>query len=196
MSKAGNKRRKAGLYHRKLVATWEDLLLDGRVIVEGTVIVGSKSTLDGELVIPEGITEIGVKAFRGRTGLTKVEFPNSLVNIEDFAFYGCSEIIDLVFREGLCEIGYASFSRCTAIESVDFPQSLSILGKDAFYGCINLRKVNMPDTLSNVYDTSLYGCNIDSIIWRGVDYNFIDIFLTVFTNEDVTRPSKTSFFRS
>ena len=194
MARTENTRRKAGLYLYTLVTPWEDLLLDGRIIVEGTVIVGSRSNLVGELVIPEGITEIGVKAFRGRIGLTKVTFPSSLVNIEDFAFYGCSGIRDLVFREGLYEIGYASFSRCTKIESVDFPQSLSIIGKDAFYGCSNLRKVKIPDTLSNIYDTSLYGCNINSIIWRGVEYIYVDIFLTVFTNEDVTRPSKTSFF--
>lgn len=194
MAKMENVRRRAGLHLYTRFTSWEDLLLEGRITVNGTVITGSKSNLVGELVIPEGITKIDIAAFRGRTGLSKVVLPSSLIDIEDFAFYGCSGLREVVFGDKLVEISYAAFSRCTELESIELPKHLGTIGKDAFYGCSNLRKVKMPDTLSNIYKTSFYGCSIDSVIWRKVDYNYFDIFLTVFTNEDVTRPSKTTFF--
>ena len=39
--------------------------------------------------IPNSVTEIGVEAFRGCTGLTSIVIPDSVKEIGRFAFRGC-----------------------------------------------------------------------------------------------------------
>ena len=50
-----------------------------------TLIVGCSTT-----IIPDGVTNIGFDAFRGRSSLTSITIPNSVNSIESQAFYGCS----------------------------------------------------------------------------------------------------------
>lgn len=47
------------------------------------------------LVIPDGVTSIGKKAFYFCSGLTSVIIPNSVTSIGDEAFYGCSGLTTL-----------------------------------------------------------------------------------------------------
>lgn len=47
---------------------------------------------DGKLVIPEGVTTIGVEAFRGRLLLTEITLPKSLYSIKNYAFDYCQNL--------------------------------------------------------------------------------------------------------
>lgn len=49
-------------------------------------------SLSGELIIPEGVTEIGAQTFKGCTELTHVSFPSTLRSIGSEAFMGCSNL--------------------------------------------------------------------------------------------------------
>ncbi len=53
-----------------------------------------------KLVIPEGVTEIGRRAFRGCSRLTSVTIPSSVIRIEDDAFGGCSSLEEIIFKDG------------------------------------------------------------------------------------------------
>ena len=55
-----------------------------------TLIAGCKNT-----VIPEGVTAIGIYAFRKATGLTSVTIPQSVTSIGKYAFSGCSNLTDV-----------------------------------------------------------------------------------------------------
>jgi hypothetical protein len=60
-----------------------------------TVYIDGK-TLSGDLVIPEGTTEIGAYAFYKMTSLTSVTFPESLTKIGEGVFYGCTGLTEIV----------------------------------------------------------------------------------------------------
>ena len=45
-----------------------------------------------DLVIPNGVTSIGVGAFMGCSSLTSVTIPNSVTSIGHNAFYGCTSL--------------------------------------------------------------------------------------------------------
>lgn len=59
----------------------------------------------GDVVIPEGVTEIGERAFFGCRGLTRVTIPAGVIMIGDYAFYDCMGLTRVTISEGVTEIG-------------------------------------------------------------------------------------------
>lgn len=47
---------------------------------------------DGTLVIPSGVTSIGIEAFRGRLKLTEITIPKTVTTIKDYAFDYCQNL--------------------------------------------------------------------------------------------------------
>lgn len=94
----------------------------------------------GELVIPEGITEIPFGCFRD-TKLSHVIFPSSLKIIGEEAFYGNRLNGSLSFPEALVSIGRSAFDGCSQINSVNFPSKLQMIDQRAFSGCYNLSNI-------------------------------------------------------
>ncbi len=63
------------------------------------------------VIIPEGITEIGQYAFRECTTLQSVIIPDSVTHIANAAFYGCSYLSQVTIGSGVTEINYSAFER-------------------------------------------------------------------------------------
>ena len=63
----------------------------------------------GELIIPQGIEEIGLSCFTG-SNFNKIILPNSLKRIGDFAFAVCRELKELTLPHNLVYIGEKAFS--------------------------------------------------------------------------------------
>ena len=80
-----------------------------------------------EVIIPEGVTDIGRNAFTWCHHLEKVSFP-----------------------EGLETIGMGAFSRCEALEEIILPSSLRVIENGAFEYCGSLKKIHICDTVENV----------------------------------------------
>ena len=56
-----------------------------------TLLYGANG-VDGKIIIPEGVTNIGVEAFRGRVGLTEITLPKTLSSISNNAFDYCKNL--------------------------------------------------------------------------------------------------------
>ena len=66
------------------------------------------AALQGDIVINEGVTKIGDRAFNGCSSITSVIIPNTVTNIGDRAFYNCSSIKTAKIPEGIQTIGVRS----------------------------------------------------------------------------------------
>lgn len=73
--------------------------------------------------------------------IEKVVPPDSLVNIEEYAFYGCRNLKRITFNDGLKNIGRHSFSRCRNLQKIVCPSSLNSIDSYAFADCYFLKKV-------------------------------------------------------
>ena len=77
--------------------------------------------------------------------------PQSVTQIGDSAFDGCSKILNLKIPDNVTNIGSRAFYNCELLLSVTIPQGVTSIGNYAFYNCINLTEIN--------YNT----CNIDKL---------------------------------
>ena len=71
-----------------------------------------------QVIIHEGITELGDYAFRSCTKITAVILPNSLVRVGVSAFEGCSKLKTVTFGTGLRTVEQYAFLDCSALEGV------------------------------------------------------------------------------
>ncbi len=111
-----------------------------------------------ELVIPEGLTQIGTYAFYYCKDLTKVTLPESLTSIGAYAFQGCSALKEIIIPDGVTEIYGSAFYDCSSLESVEMPNSLISIGSNAFRNCASLKSITIPDGVQTVDSNAFNGC--------------------------------------
>ena len=113
-----------------------------------------------DLVIPDSVTSIGDKAFKGCTCLEGVYITDiaAWCNIEfDYSWssnplcyahnlYLNGELVtDLVIPDIVTTIGWNAFYDCTGLTSITIPDSVTSIGDKAFYGCTCLEGVYITD---------------------------------------------------
>ncbi len=129
------------------------------VIPAGVSVIAQKATLGAgvtELVIPEGVTTIGLYAFSNNTALEKVTLPSTL-SVVNTCFTGCTNLKTLVtstdkisgITKNYDTVVYKAstipanlFKSNTKLKSIDISAVTSI-GNYAFQGCTNLATVTV-----------------------------------------------------
>lgn len=110
----------------------------------------------GELIIPEGVTDIPNQCFHNNS-FTTIIFPSSLKTIGGSAFNNISRLTTpLVFPEGMVSIGERAFSYCRQLQGVDFPSTLQSIQSNAFDDCFSInsiisRSVETPTVASDAF---------------------------------------------
>ena len=104
----------------------------------------------GSVVIPEGVTTIGRKAFSGCTTITSVKFPSSVTSIEESAFDSCGELTAVELSSKLKYIGNNAFSNCTSLKSIVIPSSVEEIGICAFCHCDLLTEMYIPKNVNKI----------------------------------------------
>lgn len=72
------------------------------------------------IILPKGITNIGMDAFASCTSLTSIEIPNSVISIDFTAFYNCSSLTSITIPNSVTSIESGAFSGCSSLTSVIF----------------------------------------------------------------------------
>jgi len=86
-------------------------------ITAGVVSLGTNCS--GSLVLPEGVTNVGVSAFEN-AGITSISFPASIFIIEANAFKNASSLTSITFPTGLGDIGAGAFQGASSLQNVYF----------------------------------------------------------------------------
>ena len=83
-------------------------------------------------VVPDGVTKIGIGAFRCIHHLQEIILPNTLVEIASDAFSYCNELTKINIPNGVTHIGSRAFAKC-GFTTITLPDSLVSLGDSVFY---------------------------------------------------------------
>ena len=111
------------------------------------------------LIIGSGIKTIGSYAFADCTDLAEIIVPDGVISIGDGAFQQNSGAKRVVLPPSTVYIGHSALRDCSALTSVSLPDSMSNrLFLDMFEGCTNLKSVDIPDGITDIYEGDLASC--------------------------------------
>lgn len=112
-----------------------------------------------EIVIPEGVTKIGLCAFDGCKGLEKVVIPSSVTEIESGAFAGCSGLCEIDIPSGITYIDSEVFGGCTGLRRIVIPSSVTTIYDGAFLRCTALEEIVIPKSVTRIGGNAFFRCN-------------------------------------
>ena len=118
---------------------------------------GCRSLISVE--IPTSVTEIGWYTFSGCSSLTSVEIPTSVTSIGGYAFSGCSSLTSVEIPTSVTSIGYGAFSGCSSLTSVEIPTSVTSIGDLVFSECSSLTSVEIPTSVTSIGDRTFENCS-------------------------------------
>jgi len=137
------------------------------------------------IVVSEGVTEVGERAFYWSTNCTEVVLPESLTAIREYGFNNLRSLKTIALPSNLKIIEFCGFSECSALTSITLPDSVTTVGSNAFSNCPNLtyaklsagmrtvpssmfgsdsklRTVVLPEGITYIDDTAFINCGFSS----------------------------------
>ena len=92
----------------------------------------------GDVVIPEGVTEIGDSAFANSANLVSISLPESVLKIGFQSFRNCATLQR--FSAGkIVQIESTAFANCKSLKNVEIPAFGVEIDDDAFHRCEQLQ---------------------------------------------------------
>ena len=106
-----------------------------------TTLLVCSSAAQGEIAIPNSVSNIGDDAFFNCSGLTSVTIPNSVTNIGDFAFHYCKGLTSVTIGNSVTNIGIQAFESCLNLKSVTIGNSITNIREKTFQYCDSITQV-------------------------------------------------------
>lgn len=147
-----------------------------RLTIERNVLLRCARNAEGEVVIPEGVTEIAHSAFEGCRWITSVIIPDGVTKIEGCAFYDCIRLESVVIPSSVTEIGTAAFCGCHSLHEVEIPEGITEIDEDTFRDCYSLTKIKLPETLLFIGQSAFESCYLLDNVRLPEGLNSIDDF--------------------
>ena len=121
-----------------------------------------------KVVIEDGVTYIGRKAFYLCDSITSVTIPNSVKSIGNNAFARCKGLTSITIPNSVTSIEEFAFSKCTGLESIVIPESITSIEDDTFNDCWSLMSITIPNSVKSIGESAFAGsCNLMSITFEG-----------------------------
>ena len=135
-----------------------------------------------KIVIGEGITSIGNRAFIRCNYTTSVELPSTLKSIGEYSFDNCRSVKEFNLPYGLLTIGTNAFSECTSLTKMEIPDTVVSVGSSVFSTCYNLKYVKLSSGMTSIPDSMFF--NMDSLTTVVIPSGITRIEDTVFSGCD------------
>lgn len=153
---------------------WDSLMFRVKSIVisQGITSIGNRAfdyfMFLENVSIAQSVNSIGANAFKYCRSLKSIEIPDGVTFIGHGAFRGCSSLFEIVIPNSVTDIGIFAFSKCNSVKSVNIPDSVSKIRAGTFKNCSSLKDLTLPYSLEKVAFGSFFGCGgIDTVNYTG-----------------------------
>ena len=165
--------------------TWK-LTESGVLTINGTGDMSSSPSWSSyssriySVVISDGVTSVGERAFWYCSKISSVAIPSTVTRISDQAFVGCSSLSSIVIPESVISIGEGAFSEYDNLREIYIPKSVKYIGARAFGFCTNLISFE-------VADDNEYYCDVEGVLFS-IDKTSLVSYPSGRTNADYAIP--------
>lgn len=111
-----------------------------------------------EIVLPDGVREIGEWAFAKCFGAKRIVLGEGLETIGDHAFLKCRSVEEIVIPNSCKVIETSAFYQCRSAKTLTLGTGLEVLKKGAFEECASLKTVHLPDGVKTMEPYVFYNC--------------------------------------
>ena len=130
-----------------------------------------------KVVISDGITSIGERAFSACKNLESVTIGNGVTKIGPFAFNSCENLKTVVIGNNVETIGESAFFYCESLTSIIIPDSVTRIGDNAFMYCGALETVTMGSGVEKVGHDAFYLCKkLKDVYYNGSEADWQNIY--------------------
>lgn len=131
-------------------------------------------TID-EVIIQEGITSVGDRAFSNQGELFEVKLPSSITRIGEEAFYRCLFLMKVNVPRSLKVIERRAFGQCWYLEAFDLIEGITTIEEEAFKETL-IASANLPSTLTSIHPLAYLNSNVKgyNVAPNNVNYSAID----------------------
>lgn len=102
------------------------------------------------------VKKIGKYAFPSGVDYQSVAIPDSVTDIEEYAFF-CSRLQNVIISDSVITIGKYAFSG-NDFKEIKIGKSVTSIGDDAFLLCENLEKIEIPKSVTEIGEDAFKGC--------------------------------------
>ena len=103
-----------------------------------------------EVIISDGVKDLGNALFYGCQNLKKVVLPSKIEKIPAYSFWQCSSLSEITIPDGVYSIGYMSFAECKELVKMVIPESVREIEGLAFWKCESLNEIILPKNLKTI----------------------------------------------
>jgi hypothetical protein len=151
------------------------------------------------VTIADSVTNIGEEAFDGCSSLTNLVIPDSVIEMDYAAFGGCSMTSVIIPASVNGAAGYGAFADCEGLTNVTFELGLTIIQPSMFGGCHSLTNVTIPSSVTNIGDNAFSQCTaLTQVFFTGnapmVDNTVFEDFYITGIGPDVPYYTATAYY--
>ncbi len=125
----------------------------GASSVKNVILPEKEDVLDGYVIEDRAFAD---------TSISSIKIPESVTQINDYAFSGCTLLTEVVIPDNVTAIGEGCFSGCKRLKTLSFGKSVQSLGYKFLQGCVGITEITIPKTVTEAW-YALEGSSIETL---------------------------------
>ena len=114
--------------------------------------------IGANLHLPNNITTINEYGFYGCSNLALTELPSEITKIKEYGFYGCKNLALTELPSGITSIDRYGFRDCENISLTKLPSKLTTISQECFSNCSNLALTELPSGITSISQYAFTNC--------------------------------------
>ena len=110
--------------------------------------------------MPKSISKVNDWIFYGCSNLESITLHDGIKSIGIYAFYDCTKLKEIAIPSSVKSIQKYAFAYCRSLQNVVLPRSVTSLGDNAFLNCSSLETITIPDSVTEISSSAFDGCSL------------------------------------